>query len=228
MRLFWLLPLFALLLSCARPASNTVVVATASSFRPALETLAALLEPTCDVILRISSGSTGALVAQITQGAPFDLLISADPVLSQSLLGLHEEVELGAVFAIAPMALWRSNTANPNAPIAIANPDIAPFGRAAMQVLRTKHGEELPKLVRGANAAQAFSFVHLNVAKAGYVPLSLLLAADIADGEYEVVEPSLYTAIDLQAVILTMNPAHICIAEQLANADLSRFGYGAP
>ncbi|PHR63014.1 MAG: molybdate ABC transporter substrate-binding protein [Robiginitomaculum sp.] len=214
--------------SCAPAAIKTVYIATASNFRPVITALVADLETACDVAVSVSSGSTGTLISQISQGAPFDLLISADPELSRQQLQDHPIIAFDPPFARALMAYWHPAANDPAAPVAIANPDTAPFGRAAMAVI----GSDPGNLVRGANAAQAFAFVHLGAASAGYVPLSLLLAAGITEDQYEVIDPQRAPPILLQLVRVKPGQEASCVAgalyARLSTQFLVAKGYGAP
>jgi len=216
--------IFGWLASCTPALDNSVLIATASSFRPALEQLTDDLEQTCSTRIKISSASTGALVAQARQGAPFDLLISADPVLSKLL----QVAVMDRPFARSPLALWMLPGDNPSGPIAIANPRTAPFGQAAMAVI----AEQDIELVTGSSAAQAFSFVKSGSAVGGYVPLVLLQNAQIPTSEYEVIDPALYPPIYLQVLRLSKHPQAKCLAEAIASrriwARLSGFGYQRP
>ncbi|MBL1430202.1 MAG: molybdate ABC transporter substrate-binding protein [Robiginitomaculum sp.] len=191
--------------------------------------LAPTLNDKCNTNIQISSGSTGALVTQIRQGAPFDLLVSADMNLSKSLANsLANNYRLDAAFAKSPMAYWQPKASAPKLTIAIANPKTAPFGRAAMQVI----GKSNPDLVTAANAGQAFVFVHTKAANAGYVPLPLLIAAKIPDTEFELIADDAYSPIFLHNVRLKDNPTLDCLADQLnalqTIAMLAEFGYLPP
>ncbi len=213
---------------CTPAATKPIYLASASNFRPVITALAPDLEAACDVGVKLSSGSTGTLIAQIGQGAPFDLLISADPKLSRQQLQGHPAIAFDPPFARALMAYWHPATNDPAAPVAIANPDTAPFGRAAMAVI----GSDPGNLVRGANAAQAFAFVHLGAASAGYVPLSLVLAAGIAEDQFDVLDLQRYPPILLQLVRVSPSKEASCVAnalyDRLNNEFLIAEGYGAP
>lgn len=222
--LVFLISIFVLS-SCQRPADNSVLVATASSFRPALLQVLPSLEQSCQTSIRVTSGSTGGLISQIINGAPFDLLISADWQLSQKLTA--RPVQFDPPFARSPLAFWWPKGTGTKTPIAIANPDIAPFGRAAMQVM----GKQIDDLVLGASAAQAFVFVDAGAANSGYVPLSLLLAAQIPSEQYQLVAKFDHQPILLHLVRLQDRSLANCIAEQLAGPQvmdqLLQLGYRA-
>jgi molybdate transport system substrate-binding protein len=215
--------------ACTQAVDNSVLIATASSFRPALQEISPTLNNKCNTKIQISSGSTGALITQIRQGAPFDLLISADMGLSQILINSSPNTyRENAPFARSPMAYWQPNASRKELTIAIANPKTAPFGRAAMQVISDKN----PNLAIAANAAQAFVFVHTGAADAGYVPLPLLIAAEIPNKEFELIEGDAYSPILLHNVRLRSSPVLDCLAEQFNSLQtlklLTGFGYLPP
>ncbi|MCF6293393.1 MAG: molybdate ABC transporter substrate-binding protein [Robiginitomaculum sp.] len=226
---FAVLLLLGSLLACTSADDNSVLIATASSFRPALEVLAPALNDKCNTNIQISSGSTGALITQIRQGAPFDLLISADQNLSKSLANSPtNNYRLDAAFARSPMAYWQPKASAKKLTIAIANPKTAPFGRAAMQVI----GQTKPDLITAANAGQAFVFVHTKAANAGYVPLPLLIAAKIPNTEFELIAEDTYSPIFLHNVRLKRNLTLDCLSDQLNALQtitmLAGFGYLPP
>jgi molybdate transport system substrate-binding protein len=202
------------------------LIATASSFRPALQALLPELSQICDTSIQISSGSTGALLVQAGQGAPFDLLISADPSLQVSVTG----AKAYPPFARSPLAYWQPQGDSPATPVAVANPDIAPFGRAAIAAMKAR--AETPDLVRASNAAQAFSFVHTGAAPAGYVPLPLLIAAETPVDQYQIIDPSLYPPVRLQLIVLRFGPVQTCLVAALHSEatarQLASFGYQLP
>ncbi|VAW02649.1 hypothetical protein MNBD_ALPHA06-1969 [hydrothermal vent metagenome] len=229
MRRLWLFLLLVPILSCAPPKTPRFYIASASSFAPPLIALTQQINETCQVAIRISFGSTGKLVAQMGIGGPHQLMISADTALSHKLAQMRPDIVIESPFVRSPMAYWQPQDLRISDKIAIANPQTAPFGRAAMQVLRAKHPDGvLPDLVTANSASAAFSYVYSGVALAGYVPLSMLMNTDIPAEEYQVIEPTLYAPILLQNIQLKSGPKTDCVINFLANAELSKFGYQAP
>ncbi|HET6923973.1 MAG TPA: molybdate ABC transporter substrate-binding protein [Anaeromyxobacteraceae bacterium] len=182
------------------PRPGSVAVAAASSLRPALEELRRAFEaerPGARVA--VSYGASGALLAQIQAGAPFDLFFSADveyPVRAVAS-GLARP-EDQAVFAVGRLCLWLppgapadlrgrglSALADPRLRrIAIANPAVAPYGRAAEAALRAAGLLEAvrPRLVMGQSVSQAAGFAAGGAADAALVPLSLAREPALAAG----------------------------------------------
>lgn len=183
----------------ARAAGAPVVtVAAAADLKFALDdVVAALRARRPPVELRSSFGSSGSFFAQLNQGAPFDLFLSADVDYARRLhaAGLGDGDVF--VYGIGRLSLWvpAGSTLDVSrglealrAPaarrIALANPRHAPYGRAAEAALR---GAGLwdavqPRLVFGESVAQAASFVQSGAADAGLIASALALAPAMADG----------------------------------------------
>jgi molybdate transport system substrate-binding protein len=228
-RLGWLFAGLALLATgCGGPASSapgptagTVVrVAAASDLRFALEEVADLVASEHpDVELAVTYGSSGQFAQQIGNGAPFDLFLSADLAYPQHLVeeGL---AEAGDVFSygVGRLVLWAAEE-SPVDPgeglavladpavrtVAIANPEHAPYGRAAVEALRAEGVWDVvePKLVLGENVSQAADFVRSGNADAGVVALSLALAPSAKDeGRWVEVPLELFSPLEQGGVVL--------------------------
>ena len=143
------------------------------------------------VTVKVSLGASGTLFAQVKNGAPFDVFMSADMAYPARLAqeGAADKATL-APYARGHLALWTTDPKlDPAAGIrivmasgvkrvAIANPDVAPYGKAARDALVAAGlwGSVAPRLVMGENVAQAAQFVQTGNAQVGLVPLSLLLS----------------------------------------------------
>ena len=119
--------------------------------------------------------------------------------------------------------------------LAIANPDLAPYGAAAVEVLQTLGlWERLQgRIVRGENIGQTFQFVHSRNAELGFVAVAQLKGlAQSVDGSLWAVPQSLYTPIEQQAVLLTNSSAAreflAYLRSERAKAIISEFGYAIP
>jgi len=201
-----------------RVAAETITVAVAANFADTLEVLAAEFEQRSGHQVRLVRGSSGRHFAQIVAGAPFDLFLSAD---AERPLELIERLQLPAdrvkTYANGRLVLWSSSDSSSEfllnqlnsldfRILAIANPRLAPYGQAAMEVLRALHLDEAldatsGRLVRGESVAQAFQYVATGNADLGFVALSQVLAAE--RGSYWLVPEELYQPIVQQLVILT-------------------------
>jgi len=167
-------------LPCA-PARASVLerplIAAAASLQPALEEAAALITAQTGIAPRFAYGASGNLARQIAQGAPFEMLLAADEISIQKLAEAGHTRDAGHVFARGRLALFapRGSALDPAGGLealrpllaagrvqrfAIANPEIAPYGRAAEQALRRLDLWEAlrPHLVFGTSIAQAAQF----------------------------------------------------------------------
>lgn len=171
--------------------SPPLLVAAATDVRFALEEVANMFEAETNTRVTLTFGSSGQLAAQIEQGAPYDVFFSADEGFVASL-ARHGLVERQTVqlYAIGRIVLWvrRDSAINIKTGlaalldprvrfVAIANPDHAPYGRAAIAALRSAGllTPLQPKLVVGENVNQAFQLVQTGNADAGIVALALAL-----------------------------------------------------
>lgn len=180
--------------------SATLAVAAASSLRPPLEDLRRAFEAGHPGVgVAVSYGASGALLAQIQAGAPFDLFFSADVEYPARAVasGLARPADQ-AVFAVGRLCLWLppgapadlrgrglSALADPRLRrIAIANPAVAPYGRAAEAALRAAGLLEAvhPRLVMGQSVSQAAGFAAGGAADAALVPISLAREPALAAG----------------------------------------------
>jgi molybdate transport system substrate-binding protein len=189
MRRIWLLPLLALVVTCAA-AAGEIAVAAAADLNYALNELAHRFESTTGNKVTLSFGSSGNLYSQIQNGAPFDLFFSADEDYPRKLAsaGAVDGSSL-RIYAVGHLVLWvpASSPFDPQtlkmalltqsavARIAIANPQHAPYGRAAMSALEHYGLKDklAGKLVFGENISQAAQFVQSGNAQAGLLALSL-------------------------------------------------------
>jgi molybdate transport system substrate-binding protein len=181
-----MLRLFLALMLLAVPArADTALAAVAANFAGAAEALVAAYQAQSGHEITLTTGATGKLYAQITQGAPFDLFLSADAATPALL---HAEGHGAPVpYAIGQLVLWAPRgsgdpvaflTSATTRHIAIANPDLAPYGLAAREAL-TALGlwDRLSaKIVMGQNIGQAHSLVASGAAEAGFVAASGLAA----------------------------------------------------
>lgn len=194
-------------------------VAVASNFQGTLEQLAPLYEKDSGNTLLVSAGSTGALFAQIENGAPFDVFFAADARRPRALV--DDSLALPAsvfTYARGVPVLWSANpdliTDGGNTLrqadyeyLALAHPRNAPYGVAARQVLEslglwTRLDEE-QRLLRGRNIGQTYSQVASGAAPLGFVALSQIRHPDVrGKGSWWIPPEDSYEPIIQQAVIL--------------------------
>lgn len=208
---------FSLLLLLALPvaeAGQPVTVAVASNFADTASELATRFTADTGIPVRLVPGSTGKLYAQITNGAPFDVFLAADEARPRRLEDDGYTVhDARFTYAIGYLAIWSTTLADcgralrdPGAGhVAIANPDIAPYGYAAREYLVTQDlwNAVDERLVYGENIMQAAQFVATGNAAVGFIAAALLKQERLprARCTLELPEGS-YTPIRQDAVLL--------------------------
>jgi molybdate transport system substrate-binding protein len=197
-----------------------LTVAVATNFLEPLRRITLVYEKESGNRLRVVSGSTGGLYAKIRKGAPYDVFFAADQARPKQLA----DEMFGAptsrfTYAIGRLALWgklvgSGETVGPTNlragafdHLAIANPALAPYGAATMQVLRAlgvdAHIQN--KLVYGQNIGQTYQFVATGGAAFGFVALSQLRSQTTPPpkGAWWVVPDTLHTPIRQDVIALT-------------------------
>ena len=167
-----------------------------------------------------SYGSSGTFYAQLLNQAPFDVFLSADLEYPRQLAARGLTLEGGEFqYAVGRLVVWVPSSSSLDvghtglqglaaasiARVSIANPDHAPYGRAAVAALHSAgvYDAVRPKLVFGENVAQALQFVQSGAADAGIVALSLALAPAARDaGRYAEIPLDQYPRIDQGGTIL--------------------------
>lgn len=212
-RYAWLCACFAACLAAtsgaARGDDDVLRIAVAANFRAALETINREFEADSGIRVVISSASTGVLTNQVAHGAPFDLFLAADRARPEQL---HRDKfsNLAAPFCYARGSLVLAGTADglaaladPDASLAIANPEVAPYGAAAMAVLARPEfaAGASRKLVRGASVLQAYQFW-----ASGNVQLALLPRALVPDAKAPIPQ-DWHAPINQYALALNQRPA---------------------
>jgi molybdate transport system substrate-binding protein len=253
MRRRLLLALPALLSARAASARAAPLVAAAADLQFALEEIAARFRADSGIVLRLSFGSSGNITRQIEQGSPVELFLSAD---EQFVFRLHRgghTRDEGALYAIGRIVLFTP----PGSPIrtaaglvglrealeagrirrfAIAAPDHAPYGRAAMQALqRVGLWEAIyPHLVFGENVAQAAQFALAGGSQGGIVALSLVLAPALQGrGDHSLIPAELHEQLR-QRMVLTRRagPAaerfYAYLQQPAARETMRRYGFVLP
>lgn len=210
--------------------AGEVRVATATNFLSTLKNISPLFEEQTGHQLRISSASSGKLYAQIINGAPFDVFLSADRYFPERLVEADKAInESRFIYATGVLILWSSASSHIDEKslltadvhrIAIANPKTAPYGLAAKQTMdkmgisrAIKH-----KIVTGESVGQAFQFTATGNAQLGFVSASQVYSPiNQFNREYYWQVPfDYYDPIDQEAALLKRgknNPAAIAFME---------------
>ncbi len=246
--------LFVLLFFSSAPNAHaqTLRIAAASDLQFALADLAGQYEKQSGAKLAITYGSSGNFFAQIQNGAPFDLFFSADIAYPQKLIDAgFAESDSRYTYAFGRIVLWLP----PESPldsgqlqwntlldariqkIAIANPEHAPYGRAAVAALQKAdlYDRVKSKLVYGENISQAAQFVLSGSAQAGILAFSLATAPAMKSGKYWEIPRDLYPPLEQAVVLLKSSPnksaARALLAflqTESARATLARYGFTLP
>jgi molybdate transport system substrate-binding protein len=233
-------------------ACGTVSVAAASDLTYAMTEIAANFEKATGCVVRLSMGSSGNFLTQIENGAPFDVFFSADIAYPKKL----ETEGLAApgssyLYAIGKIVLWTRNDSGVDVSkgfaalrdpavrkIAIANPEHAPYGKAAEEALKNAGVYDAVKdrLVLGENISQTAEFAESGNADAGIVALSLVLSPAMKDkGHAWNIPENLYAPIQQGAVVVSASK-NLQGAQQFLNyiknpattALLERYGFVLP
>jgi molybdate transport system substrate-binding protein len=228
-------------------------IAAASDLKFALTELCQTFTKMTGQAVDLQFGSSGNLSRQITQGLPLDIFMSADEALVFSLFEGGFTPDNGALYATGRIALMLPKNSALQLPksesaarltltnqlksirkFAIANPEHAPYGRAAKEALQNLGlWEQLePKLVLGDNISQATQFVTSGAAQAGITALSLALAPEVAaqSGAHWLLPASLHTPLKQRMVILkSAHPTARALFDYLhtpaAKAVLAKYGF---
>jgi len=228
-------------------AADELRVAVASNFREAMTAIVAEFEQESGQQVVVIFGSTGKHYAQIRNGAPFDAYFAADAERPRLL----EQEGLAVpgtrfTYALGRLVLWSPQPELVDGAgrvlqqggfrhLAIANPDLAPYGAAARSVLQALGAWERlgPRLVRGENIAQAFQFVYSGSAELGFVARSqLVVPGRDFGGSWWEPPAELYAPIVQQAVLLRDSAGgrslfHFLRQPRVLNL-LRTYGYDAP
>jgi molybdate transport system substrate-binding protein len=231
----------------------TLSVAAAANLKLAAQELARTFQvERPDVKVALTFGASGTFFAQIQSFAPFDLFLSADReypdrVVAEKLAAASDE----RVYALGRLVVW----VPPGSPldlekrgiaaladpivkrIAIANPAVAPFGRAAEAALRAAGVYDAVKdrLVLGTSIGQAAQFAAAGAADAALLPQSLTFEPELSRGRMVPVPESLHPRIEQAGVVLSraQDPALAraflaFVTGEKGRAILARYGYGLP
>lgn len=203
-------------------ADETPVVAVAANFSPVLEEILRHYTALTGQEVRISAGSSGTLVRQIEQGAPFQLFLSADEHFVEYLYNRGLAQDTGRIYAIGVLVLYLPHASklnvmadhetmlgqmysDRNIRIAIANPDLAPYGLAAREVLQRFGGwsELSDRLILGENVGQTAQFALTGSVDAAFLPYSLAINHDMQSaGHFQLLPADWYTPIRQRMVLL--------------------------
>ena len=235
---------YLLLLIPCSALPDTIRVAVASNFSEPIKAIAARYEELSDHQIILIFASTGKHYAQIINGAPFELFFAADTHRPQ-LLEQQGLAISGSRFTYARgrLVLWSSRkdfvdpggqvlASNEYKRLAIANPKLAPYGKAAREVLERMGLWETVKqrLVKGESIGQTYQFVKTGNAELGFIANSQIKQhANRNTGSYWLIPQALYEPIEQQVVLLKENTVArdflSYIQRQEVKIMISQYGY---
>jgi len=193
-----------------------VKLAIAANFTKPMQALAPVYEKLTGDRLVMSFGATGALYAQIKNGAPFDILLAADNKASRKAVKEGYGVEgTPFVYAVGKLVLWSSDPdlirdetsleSDRIRKLALADPKLAPYGLAAQETLEKlgKYEKLSPKFVMGGNISKTYQFVSTGNAQAGFIALSQCYKdGKLTGGSAWIVPESFHSPILQEGVLL--------------------------
>lgn len=205
----------ALVLVVGRVEAGELIIAVASNFAPTLAKIDAQFEAQTPHKVTLVSGATGRLYAQISSGAPYDIFFSAD-TQTPTRLEMEGKIVPGTRihYASGRLALWSKRVGfvgeggavlkdGDFRSLAIANPRLAPYGEAAVEVLTAMGLQDTltSRYVMGENIAQTFQFVDTGNAELGFVAYSQVLATG-EEGSYWLVPANYHQPLQQELVLL--------------------------
>jgi len=242
------LPILILLGGCSKP-SEKIIVATAANVQYVMKELKAEFEKETGKEIEVVVSSSGKLTAQIREGAPFDVFVSADTKYPEEIFKNGGTDVKPEIYAYGTLVLWslyipesELNLEILNSgkvkKIAVPNPKLAPFGEAAVQALTKKNllDPVKSKIVYGESIAQAAQYITTGNVEAGFTALSVIRAPEMkGKGHYVIIDSTLYNPIAQAALLLrhsenspkkeTSQKFYDFLFSQKAKAIFKKYGY---
>lgn len=226
--------------------SKKLTIAVSSNMQYSIQEIATKYTEHTGVECNLVVGSSGKLTAQIMEGAPFDVFLSADMKYPQMLYQKGHAKEAPKIYALGKLVLYASKKefvpslkflkSDSIAHIALANPNTAPYGRAAMEVLE-QHGlvdSVKSKLIFGENISQTNQFMTTGAAQIGFTAKSTLIGTPLSQqGRWTALDLNSYTPIQQGIVMLEnetgLDHASLSFVEFIFSGEaqeiLKKYGY---
>jgi len=231
--------------------AQQTTVAVAANMKDAFAQINTAYKAAGNSDIRIVYGSSGNFTAQIMNGAPFNLFISADEHFPIELSKKGKTIDEGVVYAIGKLAIITKNSArmslandktelmraiNKANKIAIAKPELAPYGKAAIEYLKAEGLWDIAKdkLIYGDNIGIATMYVVTGAADLGFTALSLAKSAEVTkETQFILVNSKLYEPIKQRMVLIKGAPQEAITLYQFmqspaAKLILQKYGYSTP
>ncbi|MGB5323468.1 molybdate ABC transporter substrate-binding protein [Lutimonas sp.] len=225
------------MLSCKKEHKDKLRIAVAANLQFAIKELADDFSQRSGVECEIIISSSGKLTAQIIEGAPFDLLLSADMKYPQELYNRKFTLFQPDIYAYGNLILWTLHEdvepeletllSEQITHIAIGNPKTAPYGVSAMEVLRKFGIEEAvqKKLVYGESIAQTNQFIISRSVDLGFTSKSVVMSSQMKDrGQWSEIDKDLYSPMAQGMVVLKSRKSFESKAIQFRDYVLSSEG----
>jgi molybdate transport system substrate-binding protein len=229
----------------------SLTIATAASVRFAMEEIAPAFEKETGIKARVVYGASGVLAAQVRNGAPFDVFVSADMEFPDSLHAWGFAAERPRVYAYGKLVLWTTGDLDPalgmrvlteGRPlrIALADPERAPYGRESLKALRRAGVLEKMRgrLVYGESISQVTQYALTGNVDIAFTAVSVVRGGDLrGKGRWAEVDSALYDPITQGAVICRHGERNrkqaaegflAFLRSETARAVLAGYGYGLP
>ena len=247
-RLLALIASFCLLSSAyAQPTT----IAVAANMKEAFAEIASAFRTTGKPEMRVVYGSSGNLTTQIMNGAPFSMFIAADEHFPVELYKNGKTMDEGVVYAIGKLVLIARNSSGVKLAdnkadiaraivkankVAIAKPELAPYGKAAIEYLKAEGLWDLAKgkLVYGDNVGAASTYVLTGAADLGFTALSLAKSPEVLkETNYLLLNSKLYEPIKQRMILIKGAPPEALelyrfIQSPQAKVILQKYGYSTP
>ena len=231
--------------------AQVATIAVAANMKDAFAEIATVFKSTGRPEMRVVYGSSGNFTTQIMNGAPFNLFIAADEHFPLELYKNGKTVDEGSVYAIGKLAIIAKTSSGINLlggktemaqaiaranKVAIAKPELAPYGRAAVQYLKTEGLWNLAKdkLVYADNIGAATTYVVSGAADLGFTASSLAKSPEISkQTSFLLVDPKLYEPIQQRMVLIKGAPQEAVDLYRFmqgpqAKLILQKYGYSIP
>ena len=242
----------ALLMMCAPSIwAQPVTIAVAANMKDAFSEINTAFRAPGKPDLRVVFGSSGNFTAQIMNGAPYSLLIAADEHFPLELYRNGKAVDEGAIYAIGKLAIIAKKSLNLSSAaskadiaaaitkankVAIAKPELAPYGKAAVEYLKSEVLWELAKdkLIYGDNIGVATMYVASGAADIGFTALSLAMSPELMKTtSYSTLNHSFYEPIKQRMVLMRNAPVEAVelyrfMQSAQAKSILHKYGYTTP
>ena len=231
--------------------AQVTTIAVAANLKDAFSEILLAFKSSSAPAMRVVYGSSGNLSAQIMNGAPFNLFIAADEHFPLELHKNGKTVDDGAVYAIGKLAIITNASSGISLlggkagvaqaigkanKVAIAKPELAPYGKAAVDYLQTQGLWDLAKdkLVYADNIGAATAYVLSGAADVGFTALSLAKSPDVAkQTHFLLLDDGLYKPIKQRMVLIKGAPKEVVdlyrfMQEPQAKSILQKYGYITP